>query len=187
MRRLPLLLVPLLLAACGGGSTTPDDDLSDLNYPRFYDGTARFTRTANAGGLNDVVSFVGNVRFETTDRGAPPVGYTMVSGSMSVVHQAEIGQGGCTLGGATNLTLGPGDGSFIIFPESRYSGTIRKQVTFISAVACQGHPLVDFPDSASIDLEIEGSTIDGRIQGTMVPITVGEFRFEGSWDFTGVR
>ena len=182
MRRLPLLLVPLLLAACGGGSTGLDDEeLVPLVNPPFYDGTARFQRTTGASG--DVVSFDGNVRFGTTDLGPPPVAYTMLSGRMNVVHQGGR-PGGCTVAGATDLTLGPGDGSFIVFPGGRYSGTIRKRVKFNSNVTCPGRRATPFADEASIDLEIEGSTVNGQIQGTMVPVTAAQSRFEGSWNFT---
>lgn len=188
MRRLPLFLVPLLLAACGGGSTGPDDELPDsLGPARFWVGTARFSRTTSAGGFVDVVSFVGNVRFETTDRGAPPYGYTIVSGTMNVLHQGDVG-GACTISGKTDFDLGPGDGSFVIFAggQGQYSGSIRKEVTFNSVIECPGARPRNFPDSASIDLEIEGNVLGGRIKGTMAPITAAQSRFEGAWDLTSV-
>ena len=191
MRRLLLLLVPFLLAACGGGSTGPDDDLPDsLGPARFWDGTARFARTTSAGGFVDVVSFVGTVRFGTTDRGAPPYGYTIVSGTMNVLHQGDLA-GACTISGQTDFSLGPGDGSFVMFSGgqgqySQYLGSIRKEVTFNSVVECPGSRPRNFPDSASIDLEIEGTLLGGRISGTMAPTTAGQSRFEGAWNLTPV-
>jgi hypothetical protein len=183
MRRLPLLLVPLLLAACGGGATGPDEDEEPIFLvpPRFYDGTAHFKRTTSAGG--DLVQFDGNVRFATTDRGALPVGYAIVSGTMTVSHQGGR-PGGCTIAGATSFTLGPGDGAFVIMAPDRYSGTIHKEVTFSSNLTCPGRPAVPSPDSASIDLDIAGSTINGRIQGAMVPVVAAQSVFEGSWNLT---
>ena len=74
MRHGLLLAVPLVLAACGGGgSTNPDDDLLDsLDSPRMYVGTATSIRRTTTSVLDDTLGMMANVRFVTTDRGAPP-------------------------------------------------------------------------------------------------------------------
>jgi hypothetical protein len=185
MGRHSLLLVTLMLAACGGGSTDPDEVVDSLDLPRLYQGTARFTRTTN-GGLADVVSFVGEVRFGTTDRGQPPVDYTMVGGTMSVVHIMDLSST-CRGTGDASFDVKPGDGVIILFPGGRYSGHIRKEVRFTTTVSCRGVPgSYDIEDVASIDLEIEGTTVDGRMQGTMAPVRHTQSTFEGSWNFAPI-
>ena len=125
------------------------------------------------------------MRWQTTDRGAPPYAYNVVSGTMTVAHRQDLpGGGGCTVVGEKELSLGPGDGNFIIWPNgSRVTGTIRKAVTFMSTMSCPGGGGFPYPDEAEILLTIDGLQADGQIHGTMVPITTADSRIEGGWYF----
>ena len=186
MRRLPLFFVPLLLAACSGAPTGPDDDLVPITSPtQFWEGTARYKRTLTVSAQNPVITeFEGNVRWQTTDSGPAPWGYTVVSGTMVLTHRIEHrGEAGCFSSARREFTLGPGDGSFIIFPGSRVSGRIRKTVTFTTTTSCPGGGSYDYEDDADMDLLIEGSRGE-RISGTMAPTPTADSRIEGSWDFT---
>ena len=185
-RQLLLIVLASAVAGCGGGggggvTTASDDDPAPLVVPKFYVGQAKFTRTTVNKGTTDALAFVGNVTWVTDQLGPAPRDYRIQSGTMSLAHEANLGNK-CTLKGSKTFELEPGDGVLVMFQESVYSGTITKEVEFKSQVSCPGTS-IPFPDKGRIDLEIKGSLINGVMEGTMPPVTATASTFKGSWKF----
>jgi len=208
LRRLPLAAA-LAAAACAGSGTNTGPTAAAappaLGSIRVWSGSANFSESTTRPSGSFAVTYEGSVTFQKEDNPDPTVPlragalrYRVASGQMHLAYRGTQTFTvptvvACTYSGDAEVALGPNDtpgdpflASWLdVGQDSQYTGVIYRKAPLVVAMTCNDGTDRRIPDEQTMALQIRGTVIDGRrLQGNMVPETIGGGTRTGAWDFS---
>lgn len=209
MRRTLLLVLGSLVvtAACGGstgpGPTSPTSPTSTTTPAPSpgpvagWQGTVTAVRRTQVGLLDTTQAFEGAIIFDPggiTDYDPPDLVqplvpadatvYVLRPGLLRLTHSGSVGP--CSYGTSSwDVLMKKSDGFIAVRPNGVMVGRITlPDTSFPVTVTCPGAGSAAGNTGVQMDLAVNGTVVNSRSSGTMVPLTYAGSTFSGTWSFT---